>query len=269
MLTVSQLHGFNAGGSDKSVLGILQAAGLGSGLVFVVDAGDSRCYPGSGQDVFDATSNNNDFFLGTTSSAAADDPTFTGTAGALDETAYFAFDGADNICYNGTSTFDDTWSNADGAFTVLAVFWPNASTTHTLGGNATSAVGAGSMRWFYTSAEKVQINYSTNDLSGATSETSVTTGTTGGITLAAMSIAMSTTTAVFRINGSTDTATLFGSSCTGAPPKSWRIADDGLGNQLPANDRLYAYVAWSRALSSAELATAYTALKARRFTSLP
>lgn len=77
----------------------INAAGLASGLVVCLDAGDAASYT-SGQSWLDLSGNGFDFFLGASSTAGTDDPTFNGNAGGLSLADYFGFDGGDFLRYD-------------------------------------------------------------------------------------------------------------------------------------------------------------------------
>jgi hypothetical protein len=130
-------------------LDTLTRLGLTSGLKLCLDAGDAASYT-SGQKWLDRSGNGYDFFLGTDGSAAGDDPTFTGTPGALTESEYFAFDaGTDFFTYD---TTNETWMqniHKDGAtFTIVAYVYitshgvgSSAGVTGTLGNNVGGNTG--------------------------------------------------------------------------------------------------------------------------------
>lgn len=268
-LSVTNLVGFGAGGSAKSMIGLIQATGLSSGLIYALDAGDINSYDGSSENFNDTSGNGNHYFKGLTSGADAGQPTFTGTANALDESAYFVSPGTSaQFGPQAATTFDDGWSNPGGAVTLVHIFYAVGSIFRPFGGNATSAVGNGSMLWGVNGSEKLGVTYSISNVGQASATMSAAT-TLSAIQFAALAWDVTATSLTMQINSTQETFTTSAVSASGTPPKSWRINDDGLGDQMRTNDRLYATAAWSTKLTTTQLSSLYTLLKQSRFTSLP
>jgi len=94
MLLGPRLTGFGAAsGGRESLKTTMDNLSLTPRII--MDAADSNCYSGSGQNLLDLTAGNHDFYLGETSGAAADDPTFVGSAGTFNAETHFTFDGGD------------------------------------------------------------------------------------------------------------------------------------------------------------------------------
>lgn len=113
--------------SAVSLMDIIAAQGLTSGLQLCLDAGAAVSYS-SGQKWLDLSGNGQDFFRGADGSATATDPTFNGSAGALNTTNYFSSDGGDLFAYDSAN---ETWMNnmhKDNAkFSAVFIYWPIAS----------------------------------------------------------------------------------------------------------------------------------------------
>lgn len=264
--TLTQLHGFGAGGSANSMIGILSDLGLTASLVCALDAGDITSYPGSGQTWSDTSGNGNHYQCGTTSGSDANDPTFNGVAGALDQSNYWSFDTNDYFSPATTTTFDDDWHKDNGTFTLAAVAWFNGSTVHSLGGNDSANIGG---FWRINNSEKISSQWTRTNGGSVNGFTGTTSVTLAAIQFVAVAYDEATTSFMGQVNATQDTDTFVASTATNNPTTDWFISNDTNGNRMGNNDRLYTMMAWNRKLSATELTTLYTALKARRFISLP
>jgi hypothetical protein len=114
--------GIVAGDPSLGFYNDIDQTGLLTSLELVLDAGAATSYT-SGQKWLDISGNGYDFFLGSEGASAStgDEPTFTGSAGGLSDGEYFLVDGGDFFSYD-TGTLE-SWmtdmykDNAD--WTVL------------------------------------------------------------------------------------------------------------------------------------------------------
>lgn len=117
------MRGFSAPGivipPNAKMLQIIDALKLRDGLKLCLDAGDTASYSGSGQQWLDVSGNASHFYRGAGSGSEGSDPTFVGPAG--NNTAYFSVDGGDNFTL---VPANPAWVNnmcgASAAFTLLA-----------------------------------------------------------------------------------------------------------------------------------------------------
>lgn len=264
---ISQLQGFNAGGSSKSLISIIQSAGLGASLVYALDAGDVTSYPGSGTTWSDTSGQGNHY-------STSGPPTFNGTAGALDETNFWTFAGAQSfVPVTSPTSFDDTWAKANGTVTLMSVFFAFNSVLHGLCGDQSGNVANGGCSMAIDGGEQVRFDYNLNDISTGTGFTRLSSSasiTRSAIQLAAVAFDANSATGNMQINATQEVVVGGSSPLSGTnnPPQDWRVANSGFAF-MTTNDRIYAQAAWNRQLSATELARLYTALKTLRFTSLP
>jgi hypothetical protein len=103
---------------------VLSELTLTTNLKLCLDFGDSTCYSGSGQSIYDLTANDTDFYNGSGSGSDSADATFNGSAGSLSSDTYFSFSDAD---YMTLIASNPTWvqnlhkSGTKG--TVMALFY--------------------------------------------------------------------------------------------------------------------------------------------------
>lgn len=112
------------GAAVKSLYTSISELSLTTNLKLCLDYGDSTCYSGSGQNIYDLTSNDTDFYNGSGSGSDSADMTFNGTAGSLDKDTYFKWSAAD---YMSLTTANPTWvenlHKSGTAFTFFVVWW--------------------------------------------------------------------------------------------------------------------------------------------------
>lgn len=87
---------------EGAVFKAIKARGLTSGLKLVLDAGDAASYPGTGTVWHDISGGDYDFNF----AASANDPAFSGSAGANSAGEYMVYDGNDWHTYDTTA---ETW----------------------------------------------------------------------------------------------------------------------------------------------------------------
>lgn len=113
---------------------IVQPGRFGSSIpgVFLLDAGDSACYGGSGVTLSNLVGSPTD---GSAQSAynfkrgdgatSTTYPTFNGSAGGLSSSEYFSFDGGDYLSLSGANTtFLNSLHKDNAAFTIMMVVYP-------------------------------------------------------------------------------------------------------------------------------------------------
>jgi hypothetical protein len=123
-----------SGGGDQTLLQMIQAESLTSGLKLCLDAADSASYSGSGQSWLDTSGNGYDFFRGATSASEASDPAFFGAPGAKSLNEYWQNDGAGD-CFTYDSSVETWMSNLhkDGAkWSLIFVYDPNNSVSEAI-----------------------------------------------------------------------------------------------------------------------------------------
>lgn len=262
------------GGPIKSLMGLIGAAGLTSGLVYCLDAGDPSSYGGTGQDWSDLSGNGRTYQRGATSAVEGSDPIFNGVAGSLDETNYWSFDGGDSFTpVTSPTTFDDGWATHAGAVTVLNVFRAVSSVLRGFCGNQSGTVANGGLAISIDGSEKIRLDFNVNDVATGTNFTRITSSaafTLNALQLCAVAFDGVDAAANFQINATQEVGTCSSAQLSGtnAPPQDWRIGTNGFSVLAPG-DRLYATAVWSTKLSMANLSSLYSLLKANRFTSLP
>ncbi|TIL79326.1 MAG: hypothetical protein E5Y89_12850 [Mesorhizobium sp.] len=110
------------GTQPRSLAHFAEQAGLLVNLAVCLDPASIDSYPGSGQTWSDISGNARHFVLGATGSSSTDDPTFNGTAGALDNTAYFSSDGGDGFLKaSANDTFFNGLHNVGSAWTMIVL----------------------------------------------------------------------------------------------------------------------------------------------------
>lgn len=242
---------------------MIEAAIGTSSLDFVLDAGDSASYDGSSQTWVD-THSTNDFYSGATSGVEGSDLEWSGEAGRKSSAEYFSFGGNDWFTETAAHTFAEAWHKDNGAFTLVAVFWPVLDTnSQYLFINCTPEVGRG-VGFGLNDTEKLRL------IVEATSLTALTLETAGSVTVDAwnfVAVALNEATgaagATMQIGAtqSSFTSTYNTPAATGSD-QPYHIGDHQ-GNRLNTGSRLACIAGWSRRLSDAELTALRTALQAR------
>jgi len=268
MLKLNHLSGFGVGGGGKTLMQLLTDLGSTANLDFVVDAGDSASYGGTGDLLSDTSGNGNHFNLGRTATVDGDEPAFHGTPGGLSENEYFTLGSGLYITAAG-GTYDDGWSKNNGVFTAGAViYFPGSNQTGFFGntdgsrhnGIYLTAMGGGSTFRFY---------YDIADAAGNTIVNAVGTGTVGTPTLGIAAMDEATTTLKLKRNVTAlETFVTTASALTTNPNKLALGSLDGT-EDAPASTRFYMAFASSRLWADAEINNFATALKAARFPSMP
>ena len=260
-------HALRAASARKSLLKIIQGLGLTSNLELVLDVGDSTSYNAAVQTNkwLDTSSNGFDFFRGSGTGSDAADPTFNGSAGGLDTTEYWSFDGGDYFTYD---TTNETWMNNlhkdNATYTLLCVFdYPTGANQvffSTRGANL-------GMNFNMTSTGSLQIT-----IYNATSQVNLgvisTLSSVSGWNVAAVSVNESAGTGVFMLNGSTETftSTYTGTLTTSNPTVAAKIATRANAAALTALNgaKMAAFAAWEgTALTAQNLVDIYNQLKPR------
>jgi hypothetical protein len=246
---------------------IITQLALTTSLTTVLDAADSRSTDGSSQTWTDIKGTAN-WQRGSTAGSDANDPTFNGVANDGKDTTYWSFDGGDYF-QNSTSTYQDPWVKASGAFTQVYLLFPKAGTQ--VLNNFSDGSGFSNRLVFYLQSGSLNLLHPTSNV-GSQTLTGALNVTTSAWNFIAVTWNEATPAAKFYIQTSNETpAGASGSTRTNnlstGSPASW-IGTDGV-SFFPNLTRLGCCAFWSRELSSGELSSIYTKLKARRFTTLP
>ncbi len=169
---------------------IISNLGLTSGQQICLDAGDSACYSGSGQQLNDLSGVGNNFARGASTGTGSDDPTFAGVAGNLSINEKFTLDGGGIFGLIGAANpaAIETMHKAGAKWTILLAinFVHSSSITQQLIG---TRGGTGTSRGFV-----INIQSSTDTLrvlvgNGGASILSVDTATlTPGLNIIAVSL---------------------------------------------------------------------------------
>jgi hypothetical protein len=259
----------NTGGNAVFLYDIIQEMGLTANLNFCLDVGDTRCTDGTSQTWTDASGNSNNFFRGNGGGIDAGDPSFVGTAGSSAESTYWSFDGGDWFEEASNLTFANGWHKDNGAFTIVAVMrvasLANPSWVFT---TFDFSAGDGIMIYFDTTTGEISLTHS---LTNTTSE-DVGTGlnlTANQISFVGLGFNEAGPTCQVRLNGSTATPTVLGSTNTTDPTSQYYISTRDVGPDLPNLSRFWCIAGWSTNIGAAAMEGIYNKLKSRRFTSLP
>jgi hypothetical protein len=263
-------YGGDSAGGAKTLIGIIRELGLTTSLDLCFDAGDSDSYSGSGQNWLDLSGNGIDYERGLTSSATTDDPTFNGSAGALDETTYWSFDGGDRFGTVAANSVADAWAHNNAAFTIVSVVQAAGTTgTKPIAGNGTSGIALAAAFAVYMTGSPGVLNFQIdNGTVTATTKSTSANYPSAAPFFAGFAYDEASTALTMQINSTQEAFTTTASSVSATPTKDLRIGDDGLGAQLANGDRMWLFAAWDRKLSDAELTSLYQALKSRRFPSM-
>ena len=269
MLAVTQLSGFGGGGRLK-LISILRSLNLTSGLLFCLDAGDSDSYSGTGQTWNDVSGSANHFNRGTTSGSDSTDPTFNGSAGALSESEYFSSDGGDFFRL-ASGTFDDGWSQNNGAYTFLVVAWPDSFAANvSLFGNCSNASRHDGTTAYFNTSEKVSHNIDTADAAGTSTNNSTASAVAQKPNLVIVGWDEATPTGKIKLNANAlQTPSWSASTLTNAAGTLEILASGAGQNIAPASTRVYMAAAWSSLLSDASIDALAQTLRNTRFPNMP
>lgn len=249
--------GGSGGGGGSDLFSILDGIGHSANLLTCLDAGALASYGGSGQTWADLSPNNGDFYLGTDGDVNAEDPTFSGVAGALAESVYFSGEGTrfTQVADFGAQNFH----KAGAAFTIAAVIYhPDGETSDTTllytGEAAGTFFGLGAAGPGFTINE-----------SGPSTALTTPTGANWHFVAVSFDRAGGATGIKFVLNedaGTHDVSTVGAESGDDAETATL-ICSANTGAV-----RSGAFMTWSVAKSAAQLETIRAALKAQRWTSL-
>jgi hypothetical protein len=149
-------YSFGALGLFQSI----QAAGVATtNLQLCEDVADYASYTGTGQTWTDTSASATSFYRGAGSGGGGDDPTFNGTAGALDANTYWSFDGGDY--FTPVSGANPAWiepfHKTNATFTIVAALYhPSGGVGGAVIGDR-AAVSPTGFAFSVTSANKVNI----------------------------------------------------------------------------------------------------------------
>ncbi len=271
MTLLTPTTGWAGSSGAKNLKQIIEGEGEESGLLVVLDAGDSSSYSGSGQTWSNLVSGaGTDFYRGADGSAGSDDPTFNGTAGGLSESEYWSFDGGDFFQEVTSAWGDDPFHKDNATFTLLAIHWPVSGSGQGLFGN-----GFNSGASFYLSIDATKAYLTVRRAPSANAlvaDSGSASHTTSAINFMGMSLDEAAGSGGLRwqINNSTDSDTSTYTSPTGSNAShAFAIgAIDPTTNALSNGARVYAAAIWNRAIGASALSSLYTACKTR-WSSLP
>lgn len=259
-----------------SLLDIISEANLATGLLVALDAGDLASYDGTSQ-----TWNNlvigagTSFTRGVNATASNDDPTFNGTPGARTENEYFSFDGNDLFREVTAGWGDDEFLGAAAKVTVLAVWrGPGSNTLSLLSSCACNSAQITPGVAFFRQSNTRRLAVFQEALSGNGQQvTSVANFNLDQWSFSATSMDANggTTDVRHRLDTTVEEYPNEPMPYTTQPAETpATIGAFGSGqNQAQNNTRIAMLAVWQRALTAAELALVYDAIKAERFPSLP
>lgn len=239
-LGVTNLTGFNVSGGPVTLLSAIRGAGVSdSNIKAVLDMASADTYGGSGQDVFDMTANNVDFWRGADNTAASNDPTFNGTAGALDFTNYFSHDGGDQFRAQSQPSFIHAFHKENANFTIIFIAGTPSSFTSSngLSGTENNGVGPG-FSLTVQSSDVLQFNVNDGSANNITQATSATVPTSSDVFLAlSLDEAGGSNASILDINGTQET---FDGAYTNTPSSSnasqtLEVGAIGAGTQVVQN----------------------------------
>jgi len=247
-----------------TLLSLINGAGLSSGLLVCLDAGDPSSYNGSGQTwtnvAPDATT---DFYLGVLNSVESVDPVFTGNVG--DPYAYF------NVPQYGgfietTGGWDDAFVKDNCAWTAIFIYYrpsgtpANTQNLYTVGKYSTSP----GSRIGYMATGYMTYYLDPTSAAGSVSVTSTTQLVpTEQICFLGYSIKDATSSSIFQIGSSQETVNTNNSQSNTAGPSGasaiGRYPDVTTQGSM-ANVRYYGVAIWNTNLSATQLNSLRTSL---------
>lgn len=263
VLTVNNLTGFGGGGGALNLYEAIQSAGETANLTMCLDAGAMASYVGSGIVWLDLSGSGNNFDKGVGAAA----PTFNGTAGSLNESTYFSFDGGDYFTpSDANGAFWDGYSVTLNPVTVYAVVQlPSAADATLIGTHIAHTTNPNAGIGFGFRAAAVDLAVGCGWTSGSNVRSSVSTYPTGspftcGWGVDDVGVALN----YYSINGVTETSTNTNQYSVGGTVAP-SIGRDAATNTayLPSGSRVYAIASWSRVLPLTSHAVLYAALKQR------
>lgn len=267
MLTLTNLTGFGAGGTSgppQFLYDHIVAAGLTSGLQLCLDAGDSRCYDGSGQIWSDCSGNGHNFERGSTSSSESVDPGWTGSIGSWSDSTYFTFDGTQYFTPTSFHTFAQPFHKNNGAFSIVALFYaPTFTGVQRIFATSNEAPADAGMSFRFTNANPVLMRSITTTTRELRSPVAVITANSWNFAGCAYNEA--TPSLLWQINGTAETDTApTASTDTDNHPNPMAIGNrPDLSVPLANGHRLAALAIWNTALSAGNLTSLYNAAKVR------
>lgn len=270
MFTVNNRLGFNAG-PNGSMLDVIKALRYETSLNLVVDAGDARSYPGTGQDWFDISGSGNHYFLGSSTGADGNDPAFFGGAGGSG--AHFLGDDTSYFTEASAHTYADNWHKNNGVFTIVGVYSPRpgGKTFFTpIWNNRNSTIATAGVALVVNGYNPATLGFA-HSITTTTIESvvSIAAAVNGAFNFFAVSYNESTPSVILQVNGTQETPTISASTDTDNITVANQIGLYGTTNDIENGDRIACVAAWSRALSAVELMNIYKHLKAYRFTNMP
>lgn len=249
---------------NKSFRSIIDDLGLSTGLQLCLDAGDAASYPGSGQKWLDRAQGY-DFFLGPDGTVTGTDPTFTGTAGDLKDTTYWALDGTQYFRYDSANeVWMESFHKAGAELTIVLWLQMGAlgAGTAICGTQGATAGGTG-FSFIMLPANQLQfqvINVGVNVLAIATDSPARTFAANEWAFIAvSVDESAGANGAILQLNGGQQVWTsTYVSPAAGNASFSMEIGARGNANlPLPNLSRIGATMMWNRALSAAELMSIY------------
>ncbi len=257
-----------------SLLNAIATAGLPTGLVCCIDAGDSLSYPGSGQLVFDRSPTGATYTFGGTSGAEASDPVFNGTPGGLSEAEFFALSGGQFLLGTASQAWATQLLTAGNPFSMLAIgrFVASAGTQQIWGTGPSAGGLDGGAGTILNSSERVQTFYRG---SGGSSASFSVIGPIAPVNAVAV-ISAAAQPNVGALLGANTTfvsgsqAAFTGGTITAVPQVIIGAGDTTPSQPLVSGSRLHAIAIWSpRVLTQAEITALYNIVRSGRFPSLP
>lgn len=274
-LCVNNIASFQNGPKDLYLRDLITELGQTSNLAICVDAADPRSYTGTGQTINDRSGSANDFFMGTTGAVESGvDPVFNAGptnnngGGVADENTYWTIAAGNRIANvtNGAPASTNWLRNNGVASAVAAIYVPNTAfgcSYFSTGDVNSGTYRGGNVRLTNTGhALDIFVTDGTRD-----SRTAVATPTTNSWNIVGFSYDEATGTFIFTTNSTSETAASITVSATQAFTNQNFVAFANTGTT--GTGRIACCAVWNRALTSSELLSFYTQLKARRFPSVP
>lgn len=259
--------------ADSSFKGIANRLSQLTSFNLALDAGAINSYDGSSQTWTDPVAANN-VYRGTTSGAEATDPAFVGSAGSLSAGTYFQFDGGDLFKEASALTFSDNWHKNNGACTLLALVYigaAHASSSRVFSNSGSNAVSGTGIDLSINASRQLVFGHAYDNVVTSESKTTTAVLPLNSWSMIAACYDEATTALDLIINSTAESFVTTASTSTVAKGSSNRIgaADDTANKPMLNGERLMLFGAWSRKLTTANIAEFYTLLKAERVPTLP